>query len=253
MARINIDDSIYKDARFMDLVMLLGSSRTALGALVQAWSVAQDWYLTPERMIPFSVWEKQKLAPEILTVGLAERVGEKIRLLGAEKQFSWLSQCSQAGKLGNAARRMKSLNNSPNVVNRPVTGRGPLTLSLTLKNKEERVETTKKSSPPLFELWNQNCGALPKAISCSGRREKHAVARWREYPDREYWLKVIQTLTVSEFCLGVNNRGWRADFDFFIKPGASVSIMEGKYDNARSRSPNATMNLVPISIEELTS
>jgi hypothetical protein len=39
--------------------------------------------------------------------------------------------------------------------------------------------------------------------------------------------KILQ----SDFLCGKNDRGWRADFDFFIKPETHIKIMEGKYDN----------------------
>ena len=62
VARINIEDSIFKDSRFIKLTIRMGDFHKALGALVHAWIVAQKWYLTPERMIPKSEWKEQDLS-----------------------------------------------------------------------------------------------------------------------------------------------------------------------------------------------
>ena len=31
-------------------------------------------------------------------------------------------------------------------------------------------------------------------------------------------------------CFGVNDRGWKADFDFLIKVNNAVKVLEGKYN-----------------------
>ncbi len=98
MARINIEDSIYRDPRFLELAMKMGSIDTAIGALVRVWSEAQKWYLTPERMIPLSEWNQRKLPMAVIEVGLAEQVGEKVRVCGSDTQFKWLAQRQNAGR-----------------------------------------------------------------------------------------------------------------------------------------------------------
>jgi hypothetical protein len=98
MARINIEDSIYKDIRFTKLLLKCGSLDSALGALLRAWSLAQRYYLTETRMIPISEWNRQEINNAIIDVGLAEKIGEFIRICGADNQFSWLLQKSEAGK-----------------------------------------------------------------------------------------------------------------------------------------------------------
>lgn len=100
MARINIEDSIYKDGRFLDLCIALGDKDKALGGLFRAWALAQTWYLTPEKMIPFKEWSAQRIPGAIIEVGLAERVGDKVRMSGVEKQFDWLLQRHRAGSRG---------------------------------------------------------------------------------------------------------------------------------------------------------
>jgi hypothetical protein len=108
MARINIEDSIYKDIRFYQLLAKLGDLDTAIGALVRAWSLAQKWWLTDSKTIPSEDWEKQQIRNEIIDVGLAEKIDSRIRMKGSEEQFSWLTQKSEAGKKGNEKRWSRS-------------------------------------------------------------------------------------------------------------------------------------------------
>jgi len=100
VARINIEDSLYKDIRFTNLIIKLGSLDTALGAVVRAWSLAQKHFLNEDnaRLIPLIEWERQLISKEILNCGLAEVREQGIYVVGAEEQFSWLLQKQSAGK-----------------------------------------------------------------------------------------------------------------------------------------------------------
>jgi len=106
MARINIEDSIFRDNRFIKLAVKTGSMEMALGCLVRAWMTAQKFYLTPEKTIPRKEWAAQELSDVLIEVGLAEVVGEAIRMKGADAQFAWLEQRVNAGKLGGKKRSL---------------------------------------------------------------------------------------------------------------------------------------------------
>lgn len=109
MARINIEDSLYRDGRFINLFLKLKSMETAIGALVRVWSVAQKWYLIDDGMIPFDEWTKQGLNDLVIEVHLAERVGDFVRVCGADEQFAWLKQKVEAGRKGGIARKNKTM------------------------------------------------------------------------------------------------------------------------------------------------
>lgn len=98
MARINIEDSIYKDFRFIQLAMKLGDIDRAIGALVRAWTLAQSRYLKHDGHIPLEEWAQQNIRDEIVTVGLATIINGHVYMSGTESQFSWLRQRSDAGK-----------------------------------------------------------------------------------------------------------------------------------------------------------
>lgn len=117
--------------------------------------------------------------------------------------------------------------------------------------KEERRKKRGESAvalPRLAEIWNQHRGSLPEVKGCNGSRRKHAEARWREEPDAERWAAVVQRLARSPFCTGDNDRGWRADFDFLIRPETKHKADEGKYDERGGRT---SINTRPLSMDEL--
>lgn len=165
MARINIEDAIYKDMRFIQLVQKLGSVDSALGALVRAWSLAQAHYLSAEtdRLIPVFEWNRQCIPHAIVEVGLAEERDAGIYICGAEKQFAWLLQRQDAGRKGGRP-KLDTTIVIPDESDRLTTesgriaeqsGSNPLTLSLTLplsqeKNlrKELKANSREKRSPP---------------------------------------------------------------------------------------------------------
>lgn len=86
--------------------------------------------------------------------------------------------------------------------------------------------------PRLALIWNlRRNPVLSEVRLCSASRRKHAVNRWKENPSEDFWLEVIERINASAFCLGKNNRGWKADFDFLCRPDSAAKVLEGKYDN----------------------
>lgn len=98
------------------------------------------------------------------------------------------------------------------------------TISQPLKNKERREE----GNNILMELWNSN-EQLPKIRSISNGRKKHLQARMREPYFIENWQTALNEIPRRPFLMGENDRGWKADIDWFLKPDSVTKIMEGKF------------------------
>ncbi len=97
----------------------------------------------------------------------------------------------------------------------------------------------------LKSIWNEKKGALPIVKSLQDpKRFKNTELRWAENPSEDYWREVISKLAASKFCTGQSGSGWRASFDFLIKPGIHIKIMEGQYDNvSNTKKKNNGMDL----------
>jgi len=149
LARINIDDSLFKDNRFTDLCIALGSRRLALGAVVEAFVLAQQQVSieNPTGIVPEEKWIEQSIAPEIQRCRLAELKDGHFELVGAKEQFSWLLQRKIAALKGgevSAGRRMERSDRAPTEADRQPesagisrgvpeqAGANPLTPSLSL-------------------------------------------------------------------------------------------------------------------------
>ena len=100
---------------------------------------------------------------------------------------------------------------------------------MTLKPDPETASNTlpkNTKSHWLIDLWNQECGNLPKVKTLNATRRKKIKARLTEKNDQEYWKKVILEIKASPFCCGSNDRGWVADFDFLLKPNTHIKAVE---------------------------
>lgn len=200
MARINIEDSIYKDNRFFKLSLKLGSREAAIGSLIFAWSLAQKFYLNEEtnRRIPLSEWDTQEIKNEIIEVKLARVIDGFVEVEGSEKEFNWLFQKSAAGKSlspkklkqledARSARWEKSLNGSERnqtKVERNVNGSEALTLSLTLSQKEEELSSSEISEPPPPEIQKEEFKPVVNNSAVSNFNARFA-------PDAHKWDQVL--------------------------------------------------------------
>jgi hypothetical protein len=76
---------------------------------------------------------------------------------------------------------------------------------------------------------------LPKIAALTDQRRKKLKAILERY-GAERWTDALRRLEQSDFCRGLGERGWRADFDFLVRPASFVKLLEGAYDN---RTPSA--------------
>jgi hypothetical protein len=126
-------------------------------------------------------------------------------------------------------------------------GRGAAPLphpSLALSGTEDPTETETDQPPQkadqrhspsvavkeVFDAWNA-LEAFHKCLVLSDKRRRHLEARVRNGFFAQNWRAALRKIEASDFCRGQNDRGWKANLDWFITPDAVAKIMEGKYDN----------------------
>ncbi|MCW1915979.1 hypothetical protein OJ996_20495 [Luteolibacter sp. GHJ8] len=112
--------------------------------------------------------------------------------------------------------------------------------------------------PDEVEFWNTH-PELPRVLSMNpGRwRKLRAIREVPEWP--EGWRRAIGKLAASEFATGKRN-GWKANFDFLIRPDKFAAILDGAYDDHAPRNPvrkpagvsAAAFSLnTPVSVDDL--
>ena len=97
------------------------------------------------------------------------------------------------------------------------------------KGKEEKHEG---APPALSDTWNEMAAfpQLPKVTVMTAKRKATLRVRWAEAFFRENWAEAMAKIPGCPFLIGQSERGWRADFDWFLKPDTVAKILEGKYD-----------------------
>ena len=106
------------------------------------------------------------------------------------------------------------------------------------------------SPKTILAIWNQVEG-ITKARAMTKDRERSAKARIRESFFRDHWKEAIERIKASSFCRGQNDRGWKADIDWFLRPGTATKLIEGKYDNRHSPGKPTQPDFNNMSDEEL--
>lgn len=161
MARINVEESIWSNSKFLRLCIALGDEQKAIGMMVIAWRTAQRFWCPNKKPIPDSEWSDAGLYFDLIDHGLAKRVDGGIYVNGTEDNFDWWFKASDKGKKSAKARMAKfgtsqPINTEP-CSNRVRTAPEPLpnqsealplppSLALTTKNKEFLTGEKKQKS-----------------------------------------------------------------------------------------------------------
>ena len=118
----------------------------------------------------------------------------------------------------------------------------------TIYRDRNREEDTNVSSPPpppqkrvdvdfMFEGWNAMASRidLPSVESITPARRASAKARLKDH-GREAIIAAIERVPRSSFLRGENERGWKANIDWLLRPGSITKLQEGQFDDTDRRS-----------------
>lgn len=88
--------------------------------------------------------------------------------------------------------------------------------------KAEPKPKPAKPLPPIATLWNRIAAdaGLPKVAAWTSARDRAAKGALAEEPDLGIWERAFRAVGLSKFHKGGNDRGWKADFDFTIRPSS---------------------------------
>lgn len=92
------------------------------------------------------------------------------------------------------------------------------------------AEKHKAPAEKLREIWNEaKPKELPPWLKTGPSRLKTVKARLAEEPDLEVWRKAIASLAGSGFHLGQNDRKWRANPDWLLRPDTLTKLLEANH------------------------
>ncbi len=102
------------------------------------------------------------------------------------------------------------------------------------------VQRARPQAEDLKQLWNRMKNSkLSTCRALTNARRRKCNARLKEYPDLKAWERFMQFINQSGWMCGEKttgtHAGWRATFDFFIKPESIVRFLEGSYSGSRQQ------------------
>jgi len=96
-------------------------------------------------------------------------------------------------------------------------------------NTDTEEEEEQAPASEVVSLWNSR-SELSSVRAMTSNRKRAIKARMADPFFRQNWKSAFHKMLESPFLTGNNDRGWKADFDWFLKPESVTRIMEGKYD-----------------------
>lgn len=104
----------------------------------------------------------------------------------------------------------------------------------------------------IINLWRELVPSLPKPDypKSISPRAKAINARWKENRDLAAFRDIFVKVETSDFLKGNNDRGWKCNIDWVLKPGNWQKIKEDIYNGrAQGKQPKDTL-LIPKSEED---
>lgn len=98
-----------------------------------------------------------------------------------------------------------------------------------LKNREKNASVPYQK---IVDAYNQNCGKLPKATKITEKRKRAIRTCTAQGFTLDDICEAFRKAASTPFLTGENDRYWRANFDFIIKPDNMQKILEGAYGSA---------------------
>lgn len=110
------------------------------------------------------------------------------------------------------------------------------------KDKDKALDKDKDKEviSEIQKFWNDST-KLPKVLKLSDTRKRKLQSRLESPEFSENWKRVIVAINNTPFLYGENDRGWRADFDWFIENEENfLKVLEGKYQTSSAKKSHET-------------
>lgn len=91
-------------------------------------------------------------------------------------------------------------------------------------------DTTRVNKTLIIDEWNKLGLQQLRNLNNNTKRYKSLKARVDEYSEKDI-IQAINNVSDSDFLKGVNDRGWKATFDWLVLPNNFIKVLEGNYTN----------------------
>lgn len=100
-------------------------------------------------------------------------------------------------------------------------------------NKTKPHSDNELSIDLVIKYWNKKTSQRCRATD---KRKASLSARCKDPWWRDHWRQAIDAAASSAFHMGENDRGWIADFEWFLKPDSATKLIEQKQQSQKPTS-----------------
>ena len=105
------------------------------------------------------------------------------------------------------------------------------------KRAEEVVEVVPYQQ--VVDLFHSACPSFSRIVKLTAARKKVIAARWKEYDQGvKPFIQLFNTAEGSDFLKGMNQRKWKATFDWLLKADNMAKTLEGNYSGNKGGQRN---------------
>ena len=103
--------------------------------------------------------------------------------------------------------------------------------------ENEPTNTPETNHQIILDSWNQLAKHhnVTPASKLTAARKSHINARLKDRDWRNSWREAMKQIPDCPFLVGDNDKGWRADLEWFLRPDSVTKILEGKYTRSKAQ------------------
>lgn len=102
----------------------------------------------------------------------------------------------------------------------------------TNNNKQECKNNKNEKNERMKEIYNTYCTNMPQVEKLTEKR-KVAINKFLKEFSLDEFQQICVIANNNNFLIGDNDRNWKADFDFLLRPDKATAILEGKYNTKK--------------------
>lgn len=112
----------------------------------------------------------------------------------------------------------------------------------TASKKPEKINAEEYQH--ILNAYNDNCGSLPKVAKLTEKRRRAIRLCVEQGFSNDDFCAAFKKAASTPFLTGDNDRKWRANFDFIVKPDNLQRIIEGAYGLGQETSHSYNLDLI---------
>lgn len=98
------------------------------------------------------------------------------------------------------------------------------------ENRKEKEEKRIR----IKEIYNSTCSNLSQVQKLTEKREKAIDNFLKEFTEEQF-ENICKIANSTDFLIGKNDNGWKADFDFLMRIDKATNVLEGKYNDEKKK------------------